>query len=177
MLLCCSLMTNADYNVQKIADFTNQKKPLNWSIQNDNVMGGRSVGAFELQVDHLQFEGSTNTNGGGFSSIRSEKLELDLSSFTGIELNVVGDGRQYIFSLQTDATWRGRKISYWANFNTEHATRITAKIPFDAFVPRFRGSELDGPKLDSANITEIGLYIYDGKDGPFAIQLHSITTY
>ena len=44
---------------------------LEWRIVNDNVMGGRSRGHFEISEQSLSFFGTTNTNGGGFSSIRS----------------------------------------------------------------------------------------------------------
>ena len=44
---------------------------LEWRIVNDNVMGGRSRGDFEISEESLSFFGVTNTNGGGFSSIRS----------------------------------------------------------------------------------------------------------
>ena len=44
---------------------------LEWRIVNDNVMGGRSRGDFEISEESLSFFGATNTNGGGFSSIRS----------------------------------------------------------------------------------------------------------
>ena len=42
-----------------------------WVTVNDNVMGGRSIGDFTIKEGKLVFRGSTNTNGGGFSSIRS----------------------------------------------------------------------------------------------------------
>ena len=44
---------------------------LEWRIVNDNVMGGRSIGDFKISEESLSFFGATNTNGGGFSSIRS----------------------------------------------------------------------------------------------------------
>lgn len=76
---------------------------LQWFVQNDNVMGGRSEGGFELDSGTVYFSGVTNTNGGGFSSIRSRALNLDLSDFSGIRLKVKADGRKYTWSIQTDA--------------------------------------------------------------------------
>ena len=53
-----------------ITDLTDPIHDRQWTLQDDSVMGGRSVGGFETQEDHLYFIGNTNTNGGGFSSIR-----------------------------------------------------------------------------------------------------------
>jgi hypothetical protein len=50
-------------------------------------------------------------------------------------------------------------------------------VPFSSFVPRVRGFELDGPQLDSSQITGMGLMIYDKKDGPFELHLDSVSAY
>ena len=47
--------------------FDDQTKDLRWRTVNDNVMGGRSRGGFDVDDGVLIFAGSTNTNGGGFS--------------------------------------------------------------------------------------------------------------
>ena len=44
-------------------------------------------------------------------------------------------------------------------------------------MPKFRGYELDGPALDATRITGMGLMIYDGQDGPFALRLASVHAY
>lgn len=51
------------------------------------------------------------------------------------------------------------------------------KVPFSSFIPRYRGSELDGPALDTGQITGMGLMIYDRQDGPFEVQLASVQAY
>ena len=160
-----------------ITDFTTDSANLGWYVVNDNVMGGRSSGDFDLQAGELHFAGSTNTRGGGFSSIRTGKLELDLSAHAGLRLHVKGDGRRYTWRLATDAVWNGRPVSYWAEFDTVQDEWITVDIPFAAFVPRFRGYELPGPELDIGQITGMGLMIYDRQDGPFNLQLGSVSAY
>jgi hypothetical protein len=160
-----------------ITDFTSDSLDLGWYVQNDNVMGGRSKGDFEQTQGELIFAGSTNTNGGGFSSIRTQPFRLDLSSHNGIRLRLKGDGRRYIWQLQTNARWRGRRISYWADFETRAGELSTVNIPFSRFFPQFQGYKLDGPKLDPGQITEMGLYIYDQQDGPFELHLVSIDAY
>lgn len=167
----------ASANEALITDFTSGSADLGWYVVNDNVMGGRSEGSFERREGMLHFAGSTNTNGGGFSSIRSEALQLDLAKYDGIRLRVKGDGRRYTWRLTTTARWRGRQVSYWANFETRDGAWTSVDIPFSGFVPRFRGYQLDGPALDPGQITGMGLMIYDNEDGPFDLHLSSVHTY
>lgn len=157
-----------------LTDFTPNSPGFGWYVQNDNVMGGKSEGGFVVATGELLFSGSTNTNGGGFSSIRTQSIQMDLSRYTGISLRVKGDGRRYTWHLRTNAEWRGRPISYWADFGTEAGQWHDVTIPFTRFHPRFRGLKLDGPKLDTKEITEMGLYIYDKLDGPFQIYLSGV---
>lgn len=160
-----------------LTDFTTKSADLGWYVVNDNVMGGKSEGNFEQQQGELSFTGNTNTNGGGFSSIRTQPVELDLSKHSGIQLRVKGDGRRYTWRLTTAARWRGRQVSYWADFDTEKDTWRTVNIPFSSFIPRFRGYRLDGPELDTGQITDMGLMIYDNLDGAFALRLASVKAY
>lgn len=160
-----------------LTDFTSATNDLQWYVQNDGVMGGLSQGEFNVDKGTLVFTGVTNTNGGGFSSIRTSTLNLDLSNFNGIRLQIKADGRRYSWQLQTNATWRGRRISYWADFATTADEWITVDVPFSSFKPQFRGMRLDGPELERDQLTSMGLYIYDGLDGPFQIYLSAVGTY
>ena len=157
-----------------ITDFGAGSADLGWYVVNDNVMGGRSEGGFELQPGELLFSGRTNTRGGGFSSIRTGSLRLDLSDYAAIRLRVRGDGRRYTWRLTTDARYYGRPVAYWADFETVAGDWQTVDVPFSRFVPRFRGAELDGPPLDTGAITGMGLMIYDKRDGAFELRLASI---
>jgi len=160
-----------------LSEFTGDSPDLGWYIQNDNVMGGQSQGRFLVASDELIFSGNTNTDGGGFSSIRTHPLQLDLSDRSGIRVRVKGDGRRYTWHLQTDARWRGRSVNYWADFNTSLDEVVSVDIPFTRFVPQVRGFKLDGPELNTQQITQLGLYIYDKNDGPFELVLLSVEAY
>jgi len=160
-----------------LTDFTSNSSDMGWYVVNDNVMGGRSEGDFDQEPGKLVFSGRTNTNGGGFSSIRTGPMQLDLADFSGIQLQVKGDGRRYTWRLTTDARWRGRQVGYWADFETRDGTWTTVNIPFADFVPRYRGYQLDGPALEPAQITGMGLMIYDNLDGPFELELASVNAY
>lgn len=160
-----------------LTDFTSISPDLGWYVVNDIVMGGRSDGNFQQTQGQLNFAGNTNTQGGGFSSIRTKHLQLDLSSFAGIQLHTKGDGRRYTWRLTTDARWGDRPISYWSDFETQSGVWSTTNIPFSSFIPRYRGKELDGPRLNPANIADMGLMIYDNQDGPFELQVSRVQTY
>ena len=175
LLLMTSLNSSDDTIV--LTDFTAAGSDLGWYVMNDNVMGGRSEGDFETQQGTLNFAGRTNTNGGGFSSIRTKTLQLDLSNYAGVQLHVKGDGRRYIWQLTTPQRWRGRQVSYWADFETSNGSWSVVNIPFSRFIPKYRGRQLDGPSPDLKNITGMGLMIYDNQDGPFELQLAEIGAY
>lgn len=84
-----------------LTDFTPNSTYLGWYVVNDNVMGGRSEGDFDQKQGELIFTGRTNTIGGGFSSIRTKPVQLDLSGFAGIQLKLQGDGRRYTWPAYT----------------------------------------------------------------------------
>jgi len=160
-----------------LTEFTPDTPELDWYVQNDNVMGGRSEGGFAVEDNRLNFTGSTNTNGGGFSSIRTTRFKLDLSKYQGIRLRLKADGRRYTWQINTNAKRSGYPVSYWAEFDTPDGEWAEIDIPFGQFYPQFRGYKLDGPELDPGDITEFGLYIYDKKDGPFELILDRIEAY
>jgi len=178
-LLCAPLSASEADNLDTLplTAFTADSPDFGWYVQNDNVMGGRSEGGFAIASEELIFSGNTNTNGGGFSSIRTQPLELDLSAYAGIRVKVKADGRRYTWGIQTDALWRGRRINYWADFDTLADQTMVIDIPFMNFLPQFRGFKLDGPELDTGQIAEFSLYQYDKTDGPFALRLISVEAY
>ena len=164
-------------DILPLTSFGQDVAGLGWYVQNDNVMGGKSEGGFRIISSELVFSGNTNTDGGGFSSIRSQPLKLDLAGYAGIRLTLKADGRRYTWALQTDASWRGRQISYWADFDTVPGKINVIDVPFDNFFPQFRGYKLDGPELNTSKIRGFALYQYDKTDGPFELRLISVDAY
>ena len=178
LILMTALFSTASADQPKlVTDFPREPGSLEWFVVNDDVMGGRSSGGFELNDGNLMFTGSTNTRGGGFSSIRSQGLQMDLSEFSGIRLRVRGDGRQYSWQLRTNAMYRGRELGFWSEFETTAGQWLGIDLPFADFVPKFRGNKLDAAPPDPAHIRGLGLMISDGKDGPFAIEVDSVQAY
>ncbi|MDJ0973819.1 MAG: CIA30 family protein [Planctomycetota bacterium] len=152
---------------------------LSWQTVNDGVMGGRSRGGFARTDGRLVFAGSTNTNGGGFSSLRASlPARLDLSKADGIEMRVKGDGRTYTLMLRTNARYYGRSlIWYRTDFKTKKDTWTTVRVPLERFQPRWRGRALRGPALEKSQISGLGLMIYDKRDGPFRLEVEGIKSY
>ena len=178
LILMTALFSTASADPPKqITDFSQEPGGLEWFVVNDDVMGGKSSGGFELDDGNLVFTGSTNTLGGGFSSIRSRGPRMDLAEFSGIRLRVKGDGRQYSWQLRTNAMYRGRELGFWSEFETTAGQWLEIDLPFADFVPKFRGNKLDVAAPNPAHIRGLGLMISDGKDGPFAIAVDSVQAY
>ena len=161
-----------------LLDFPRSTEALPWFVVNDDVMGGRSEGSFRLEGDVLIFTGSTNTRGGGLSSIRSRPHSFDLAEYDGVRLRARGDGRTYTFRLTTsDTRDRRRRPAYWAEFETVDGTWKEIDVPFTRFRPRWRGATLPGPALEPAAIDSLGLMINDGQDGAFRLEVDWIAAY
>ena len=56
-------------------DLNSDERGLQWYVQNDTVMGGRSQGGFSITDKALIFSGVTNTNGGGLVLSAPKKLQ------------------------------------------------------------------------------------------------------
>ena len=143
-------------------------------VVNDNVMGGRSKGGFEFKNDKLIFSGSTNTNGGGFSSIRTIPIDFYFKDKTGLHIRYKGDGRTYKLGVRME----GKSFSYRTNFDTGNGWQ-EARIPFDNMDVSWRGrplSKAEHPLLTS-KIRSIEFMIYDKQDGPFKLQVDWIKSY
>ena len=158
-------------------DFSGENPGDKWTVVNDNVMGGRSKGGFSFKKDKLIFSGSTNTNGGGFSSIRSKSMDLELEDKDGFIIRFKGDGRTFMCGVRMERS----SASYRTNFETDKDAKgwQVAKIPFDSMSASWRGMRLpkDRYPLKKDRISSVTLMIYDKKDGPFELKVDSIKTY
>lgn len=142
---------------------------LGWFSVNDGVMGGRSTGGFRIEDGVLLFSGATNTNGGGFASIRTQPRLPSLAGRSAVLVHAQGDGRRYVLRLESDDG-----EAYWADFTPAVDGPGRIRVPLDAFRPRYRGRWLSGPPLDAARIVALGFMCYDGRDGPFRLMVHRI---
>ena len=157
-----------------LVDFSDDLASPGWTVVNDDVMGGKSQGKFHIQGGILTFAGSTDTNGGGFASIRSEAMELSLNRCNGIWIRFLGDGRTYQLRLDV-----GESYAFRASFGTEDASAgwHEVSIPFSRFEAVERGTALPDISLTPGAIQGLGLMIYDENNGPFELKVSSIGAY
>jgi hypothetical protein len=130
-----------------------------WRLITDTVMGGVSRGTLKHETiagrNTLRMRGMVSTeNNGGFIQIA---LDLDpkngfadASAFTGIVVDVLGNGETYGAHLRTTAISRPQQ-SYRQSF-VATARWQTICLPFSDFTPH----RIDAP-LDIARLRRIGL--------------------
>ena len=151
-----------------LADFE-EVSDLGWFSVDDGVMGGRSSGGFRIEHGALVFSGTTNTNGGGFSSIRTQPRLPSLQGREAILLTAQGDGRCYVLRLESHDG-----VAYWAEFQPAVGVASSIRVPLADFRPRFRGRWLAGPPIEAGRIVALGIMCYDGRDGPFRLEVSRI---
>ena len=185
-----ALPANDAAETQMLAEFDGDFPRLDelsgeWRTINDNIMGGRSLGGGAIRNGAMVFAGSTNTNGGGFSSIRASDTQWDLTGFDGLGARVRADGRRYIFLVMTGLSYNNGEVFYRGEFKTEPLVNATGDavsegsiwqkvfVPFGDFVPMVRGRSVADrvESLDPSKIRGIGLMIDDGLDGPFRLEV------
>lgn len=163
-----------------IAEFSEKDgEELDWRIVDDRVMGGRSRGKMAISADGiLSFSGNLSLeNNGGFSSVRSGNVTLDLSDAEGLIVRVKGDGRTYEAHLSTLARFRGREITFVGMLPTKKGEWTEVKVPFSELEGDFRGRRLEDAKFDPSEVRRITLELVDKKPGAFELQVDWIRTY
>lgn len=163
-----------------VAEFTAQEADeQGWRVVDDGVMGGLSKGRLEISDEgKLRFSGNLSLeNNGGFSSLRTGKLMIDLGAAEGVLLRVKGDGRRYQMRFNTDARYRAMEVSFSAEFLTQKNKWIEVALPFNAFSGSFRGMRLKNEVFDPSKIQRMGVLLGDKKAGPFELEIDWIRTY
>lgn len=146
-----------------------------WSVENDGVMGGRSQGVVEVADGTLVFTGEVVTAGGGFTSVRAMR-EVDLAGYDGIALRVRGGGRTFELDVDDGTRSRGREVNRRGPVPTGDAW-ATVRVPFAALEESAHGESVRVDPLDRSAVQSIGIYIIDGKDGPFRLEVDWIRAY
>lgn len=146
-----------------------------WQVVNDGGMGGRSQGFVEIKSGTLRFTGMLVTRGGGFTSVRTAR-PADLRPYDGLEVRVRGGGR--VFEVEIDDGTRQWSRSVSRRARVQPTTEwTTIRVPFSAFRATIFGRGVEAPPMDLANVEGFGLYILDGKDGPFRLEVDAIRAY
>ncbi|MEM1350525.1 MAG: CIA30 family protein [Myxococcota bacterium] len=137
----------------------------------DRVMGGVSRSAMRRSDSgHALFTGTLSLeHNGGFASVRSCGVELDLSEEDALILRVRGDGKRYKLRLHDD---RLDDVSFQSSFGTEAGVWIEVELPLDEFRPVWRGRAVPRAKpLDRSRVAMVGLMISDKQVGEFTLEL------
>ncbi|MEM1096116.1 MAG: CIA30 family protein [Bacteroidota bacterium] len=183
LLLTLAMLLHTPHDVQRapststnmlLFDFQTTG-PTEWEIENDGVMGGRSQGFVEVQDGALVFTGEVVTQGGGFTSTRAWR-DVDLSAYDGLELRVRGGGRTFEVDVDEGLRHRGREVNRRGAFPTTEEWAVV-RIPFATLRDTAHGDPVEVRPLDRSAIVSIGIYIADGQDGPFRLQVDSISAY
>ena len=163
-------------------------KPLSWFRLDDGVMGGLSETLHVVQDGVLHFNGTINTNGGGFTSIRSKLPEgLLTADMKGLKIRYRGDGKTYKVLLSTgDRGGPFSRVPSWqfdlpttaAKDDTNEDHWDEADIPFDKLCASFGGGPRSQPsqeekqqyRFNPVEMKEIGLMLSlklsDGRSNP-----------
>jgi NADH dehydrogenase [ubiquinone] 1 alpha subcomplex assembly factor 1 len=168
-------ITPAPHPVPLILFSFDQADEPAWEVVNDGVMGGRSSGFVAVTDGSLRFTGTLVTQGGGFTSVRAPR-PVDLTGHEGLELRVRGSGRQFELELNDGTRGYGRTVSRRAAFATS-ADWTVVRVPFAALRSSIFGQAVNAGPIDLTSIRGIGLYILDGQDGPFRLEVDYIKTY
>ncbi len=175
-LTCFGLAMHTHAASEKILfDFQAETNSAAWQIVNDDVMGGVSTSAFRLTTNGTAlFTGRVSLdNNGGFASVRSLSQRTDLTGCSGFVIRLRGDGRRYKFTVRTDSNFDSPL--YQLAFVTEKDEWEELRLPFNRFVPTFRGRVLnDVPALNPAQVTSVGFLIADKQAGPFRLEISSV---
>ena len=161
------MQSSTIFNFNKASDISN------WSVIDDVVMGGKSLGKFHLNKEGIGvFEGAVSLdNNGGFSSLRYQFIEMSTKTYSKIILKVRGDDKKYQFRIKENTS---DSHSYIASFEASKKWH-SIEIPLSEMYPAFRGRTLDIPNFNGNSIEAIAFLIGNKKAENFKLEIASIT--
>ena len=134
-----------------------------WQFVTDGVMGGVSNGSMTRETisgrPALRMKGSVRLdNNGGFIQVAldlsPDGSAIDASAYTGIEIDVAGNGEAYSLHLRTDDLNRPWQ-SYRQSFKAKREWN-TIRLPFSDFEAYRTVAMLDLTKLRRIGVVAIG---------------------
>ncbi len=159
----------------RLTDFDSAAANQLWTVVNDNVMGGRSLGELSFDAGTLVFEGDINTDGGGFSSVRLPLEPQALVPYDRIVFRARTDQRAYMVTFDDDLASRDRRVSHRAPIGFEASDAWqTVTVSFDDLFPAIFGRPIDDLPFRKDLASRLGLMISDGIDGPFRLEIEWI---
>lgn len=161
-----------------VFDFSSPAGLTGWSVVNDTVMGGVSTGQLAWDDGAMIFTGELSLdNNGGFASVRSPVIDPVAtpawSDRPGLALELRGDGRTWTVEVRMD----GDNGGWISTIETSPRDDITRHIPWAEFEPvtRFLDPREPSVPLDPARIVSVALYLVDGVEAPFRLELRAVS--
>lgn len=156
-----------------VFDFSKKENISNWSITNDNVMGGLSSSKMTVNDQGKGvFSGTISTdNSGGFAMTRlpvNIVLHANMSKFV---IKLKGDGKKYQFRIKSK---NEQRFWYVQSFQTS-TKKEELELPLSDFYASFRGNNLDIESFSAKEIKEIAILIGNKKDEEFKLEIDKIT--
>ena len=171
VLSVCSQKTPFKNN-NMIFNFSSDNSLKNWSIVDDDVMGGISSSNIVLNKNGMGlFSGHVSTkNNGGFSSLRHQFKLVDISNYKSFVIRVKGDGKNYQFRVKSNLN---EYHSYKYEFKTNN-TWQNIEIQFNQLQPTYRGRMLNMPSFSNVSLQEICFLISNKKEEDFSLEINYV---
>lgn len=143
-----------------------------WIVVDDGVMGGRSQGNATFVDDALRFAGFIETEGGGFSSVRTLVSADALVGASELRFRARSDGRTYEVIADDAVAGRDGRVSHFGRIpliGTDVWEEVSVSLA--DLEPRLFGTPVDDAAFDPAAAASIGVILADGTDGPFELVI------
>ena len=95
---------------------------------------------------------------------------MDLSDYSAVELRVRGGGRTFQVEVDDGTQRDHRDVARRAEFSTSDDWQ-TVRVPFSSLEATVHGEPIDAEPLALDAVESVALYIADGQDGPFELEV------
>jgi len=156
-----------------VYDFTIEADLSDWEVEDDIVMGGRSLGKFKINEEgNGLFTGDVSLeNGGGFSSIQRYIKPIPVTSYRYAILRIKGDGKSYQFRVESS---RDERHNYVYSFPTSGEWE-TITVPFADMYPEFHGDRLDLPNYPGETMSQIRFLVANNLAESFRLEIDRVS--
>ena len=169
LIILFLLFQNDIYNV----DFGDSPDAYSWVVVNDGVMGGLSSGQAFMEDNSIRFTGTVSLeNNGGFASIRSRRVQIDLQGAEEIEIRYKLTGVDFAFQLnQFNRFWYP---NYKYPLPKTGDEWVTVTIPIDSMRQSQVGN-YTGRTFETANkrrpIIQVGFISDEKKENDYSLEV------
>ena len=167
----------SDVPVKEVSMLQFPKDAQAWYGLHDGVMGGISEGRMTPHSpSEGEFSGQVRTEfNGGFASVR-RKVNWDASSFRGVYIDVRSEdlSRGYVLNIKDALCMQMGGVNFKAKFKPTSSDRLTRiYLPFEDFVPEFRGRPITRAALQRGELCEVSIMAMKPA-GEFRVYVGSI---